>query len=43
MKQKIGGTFISYEGADDYLALQSITDTAYKNKQSPFGALLAVL
>ena len=43
IKQKIGGTFRSYEGADAYMALHSITDTAYKNKQSPFGALLAVL
>ena len=43
IKQKIGGTFRSYEGADAYMALHSITDTAYKNRQSPFGALLAVL
>ena len=43
IKQKIGGTFRSYKGADAFMALHSITDTAYKNGQSPHEALLVLL
>lgn len=42
-KQKISGTFRSNQGADAFMALHSITDTAYKNGQSPHKALLALL
>lgn len=43
IKQKISGTFRSDDGADAFMALHSITDTAWKNNQSPFLAILAVL
>ncbi|MEG1902746.1 MAG: IS66 family transposase, partial [Clostridium sp.] len=43
VKQKISGTFRSDTGADAFMALHSITDTAWKNKQSPFSAILAIL
>lgn len=43
IKQKISGTFRSDDGADAFMALHSITDTAWKNKQSPFDAILATL
>ncbi|MFV0366611.1 MAG: transposase [Mangrovibacterium sp.] len=43
IKQKISGTFRSENGADASMALHSITDTAWKNNQSPFEALLAIL
>lgn len=43
IKQKISGTFRSDDGADAFMALHSITDTAWKNDQSPFDAILAVL
>lgn len=43
IKQKISGTFRSNQGADAFMALHSITDTAYKNGQSPHKALLALL
>lgn len=42
VKQKISGTFRSDHGADAFMALHSISDTAWKNKQSPFDALLAI-
>lgn len=43
IKQKISGTFRSDDGADAFMALHSIADTAWKNNQSPFDAILAVL
>lgn len=43
IKQKISGTFRSDQGADAFMTLHSITDTAWKNKQSPFDAILAIL
>jgi transposase len=43
VKQKVSGSFRSDEGADAFLALHSITDTAWKNKQSPMDAILAIL
>lgn len=42
VKQKISGTFRSDQGADTFMALHSISDTAWKNKQSPYDALLAI-
>ena len=42
IKQKISGTFRSDNGADAFMALHSITDTAWKNKQSSFEAILAL-
>lgn len=42
-KQKISGTFRSDLGTDAFMSILSITDTAWKNKQSPFEAILAVL
>lgn len=43
IKQKISGTFRSDNGADAFMDFHSITDTAWKNKQSPFKAILAIL
>ncbi len=43
VKQKVSGTFRSDKGADAFMALHSITDTAWKNKRSPFDAILAIL
>lgn len=43
IKQKISGTFRSDKGADAFMDIHSIADTAWKNKQSPFEAILAVL
>lgn len=43
IKQKISGTFRSDHGADAFMTLHSITDTAWKNKQSPLGAILALI
>jgi transposase len=43
IKQKISGTFRSDQGADAFMAIHSIADTAWKGKQSPFVAILAVL
>lgn len=42
IKQKIRGTFRSDKGADAFMALHSVDDIAWKNKQSPFNALLAL-
>lgn len=42
IKQKISGTFRSDTGADAFMTLHSITDTAWKNNQSPFDAILAL-
>ena len=42
IKQKISGTFRSDNGADAFMTLHSITDTAWKNNQSPFDAILAL-
>jgi regulator of replication initiation timing/transposase len=42
IKQKISGTFRSDNGADAFMTLHSITDTAWKNDQSPFDAILAL-
>lgn len=42
IKQKISGTFRSDKGADAFMAVHSIADTAWKNKQSPFEAILAL-
>lgn len=39
---KISGTFRSDKGADTFMAVHSIADTAWKNKQSPFEAILAL-
>ena len=43
VKQKISGCFRSESGADAFHALHSIADTAWKNGQSPLGALLALV
>lgn len=43
IKQKVSGTFRSDQGADAFMALHSITDTAWKKKQSPLDAMLAIL
>lgn len=43
VKQKISGCFRSDTGADAFHALHSIADTAWKNKQSPFYAISALL
>jgi transposase/regulator of replication initiation timing len=43
IKQKISGTFRSDQGADAFMAIHSIADTAWKNKQSPFQAILTVI
>ena len=43
VKQKISGCFRSEIGADAFHALHSIADTAWKNGQSPLGALLALV
>ena len=42
IKQKISGTFRSDNGTDAFMTLHSITDTAWKNDQSPFDAILAL-
>jgi len=42
VKQKVSGMFKSDEGADAFCQLHSIVDTAKKNKQDPFNALIAV-
>ena len=39
---KISGTFRSDKGSDAFMAVHSIADTAWKNKQSPFEAILAL-
>lgn len=43
IKQKISGCFRSDTGADAFHAIHSIADTAWKNKQSPFDAILALV
>ena len=43
IKQKISGTFRSETGADAFHALHSITDTAWKNGQSPLDAIIALV
>lgn len=42
VKQKVSGMFKSDNGADAFCVLHSIVDTARKNKQDPFFALIAV-
>lgn len=42
VKQKISGCFRSDVGADAFHAIHSIVDTAWKNKQSPLEAILAL-
>lgn len=41
-KLKVSGQFKTIEGAQEYATLQSIIQTAKKNKQNPLYALLAV-
>lgn len=43
IKQKISGTFRSETGADAFHAIHSITDTAWKNGQSPLDAIIALV
>lgn len=42
VKQKVSGMFKSDDGADAFCVLHSIVDTAKKNKQNTFSALIAV-
>jgi transposase len=42
VKQKVSGMFKSDKGADAFCVLHSIVDTARKNRQDPFLALIAV-
>jgi transposase len=42
VKQKVSGLFRSDQGADAFCQLHSITQTAKKNNQNPFSALIAV-
>lgn len=42
VKQKVSGMFKTNKGADAFCQLHSIVDTARKNKQDPFRALIAV-
>jgi len=42
VKQKVSGMFKSPAGADTYCQIHSITQTAKKNNQNPFSAILAV-
>ncbi|MCE5331697.1 MAG: IS66 family transposase [Bacteroidales bacterium] len=42
VKQKVSGMFKSNDGADAYCRIHSITQTAKKNNQNPFLAILAV-
>lgn len=43
VKQKISGCFRSDVGADAFHAIHSIVDTAWKNKQSPLEAIIALV
>ena len=43
IKQKISGGFRTDDGADDYAKLHSIAETAMKNGNSKFNAILAVV
>lgn len=43
VKQKISGTFRSDSGADDFFAIHSIADTAWKNNQSQYNAIATIL
>lgn len=42
VKQKVSGMFKSQTGADTYCQIHSITQTAKKNNQNPFSAILAL-
>ena len=42
VKQKVSGMFKSDTGADSFCVLHSIVDTARKNRQDPFKALIAM-
>lgn len=43
IKQKVGGCFRTDSGADDFTKLHSIAETAMKNGNSKFNAILAVV
>ena len=43
IKQKVSGCFRTDEGADDFAKLHSIAETAMKNGNSKFSAILAVV
>jgi len=42
VKQKVSGMFKSQQGANAYCQIHSIAQTAKKNNQNPFLAILAV-
>ena len=42
VKQKVSGIFKTQAGADTFCQIHSITQTAKKNNQNPFSAILAV-
>lgn len=43
VKQKISGCFRTEQGADDFMNIHSVVETAKKNGNSKFKAILAVL
>ena len=43
IKQKVSGCFQTDSGADDFAKLHSIAETAMKNGNSKFNAILAVV
>ena len=43
IKQKVSGCFRTDRGADDFAKLHSIAETAMKNGNSKFNAILAVV
>ena len=43
IKQKVSGCFRTDGGADDFAELHSIAETAMKNGNSKFNAILAVV